>query len=359
MFKSLQIKNFRLFREFEIEELGTINLLSGRNNCGKTTLLEALYLLSGAGNPDLVRRIAAFRGVKRVRGAQTVVQDTYWKPLFREFDVGLPLEIIAHHRALGRLTLTMSVERKGTLQVGSRPTDPRQLLLSGFDLSPSEMPEPWELCLEFKSEGSEPRIGRAHLTTDGLSVTLPEPFEPIPGVFVASGAGGAEEDAGRLDQIRKRKEGKLVTEALRGIEPRLLDVETSSATGHPMIWADVGLSELIPLQFMGEGMSYVASIVLAIQSARGGVILVDEVSRGIHHSVLKDFWILLSEVAQRSKVQIFASTHSHECVVAAHQTLGSELRYLRLDRTHDGDIRPITYSDEALDAAIEHDLEVR
>ncbi len=46
MLRSLVIDNFRAFEHFEMERLGRINLLVGKNNCGKTSVLEAIYLLA-------------------------------------------------------------------------------------------------------------------------------------------------------------------------------------------------------------------------------------------------------------------------------------------------------------------------
>src|SRR6266849_2895613 len=44
MIQSFKIKNFRSFREFKLEPLERVNLITGSNNVGKTALLEALYL---------------------------------------------------------------------------------------------------------------------------------------------------------------------------------------------------------------------------------------------------------------------------------------------------------------------------
>ena len=51
MLERLHIKNFRALRDLEMDELARINLIGGRNNSGKTSLLEALFLLSTAGKP--------------------------------------------------------------------------------------------------------------------------------------------------------------------------------------------------------------------------------------------------------------------------------------------------------------------
>ena len=63
MFKNLRIRNFRAFGDLEIPRLGRINLVTGKNNSGKTSLLEALFLLCGAGNPQVALNANAFRGI--------------------------------------------------------------------------------------------------------------------------------------------------------------------------------------------------------------------------------------------------------------------------------------------------------
>ena len=54
---SLEIKNFRAFRHLSIEKLGRVNLVTGKNNVGKSSLLEALWLYAERGSPTLVRQL--------------------------------------------------------------------------------------------------------------------------------------------------------------------------------------------------------------------------------------------------------------------------------------------------------------
>jgi AAA15 family ATPase/GTPase len=44
MLKSLVIKNYRGLEDFQVEKLGRVNLIVGKNNSGKSTVLEALRL---------------------------------------------------------------------------------------------------------------------------------------------------------------------------------------------------------------------------------------------------------------------------------------------------------------------------
>lgn len=45
MLNAIHIQNFRLFKDFQLHDLARVNLVVGKNNAGKSSLLEALYLL--------------------------------------------------------------------------------------------------------------------------------------------------------------------------------------------------------------------------------------------------------------------------------------------------------------------------
>lgn len=49
MLDHIHIENFRLFKHLDIPKVGQVNLITGKNNSGKTTLLEALRLWANQG----------------------------------------------------------------------------------------------------------------------------------------------------------------------------------------------------------------------------------------------------------------------------------------------------------------------
>lgn len=62
MLQSLKIENFRCFRSFELNNLGRINLLVGKNNSGKTSLLEAVQLFSSQFDLKSLAQLMSSRG---------------------------------------------------------------------------------------------------------------------------------------------------------------------------------------------------------------------------------------------------------------------------------------------------------
>ena len=85
----MKISNFRNLRELTLEPLSRINLVAGKNSSGKTSLLEALWLLSGPDVPELGIRLNVFRGLPPHS------QATIFRELFNEFDSDKTISITA------------------------------------------------------------------------------------------------------------------------------------------------------------------------------------------------------------------------------------------------------------------------
>ena len=62
MLRSLKIENFRCFPSFELNKLGRINLLVGKNNSGKTSILEAIQMFYSENNLEALGDTMKNRG---------------------------------------------------------------------------------------------------------------------------------------------------------------------------------------------------------------------------------------------------------------------------------------------------------
>lgn len=374
MLQNLEIRNFRLFDHLKMEQLGQINLVGGRNNSGKTTLLEALFLLCGTANPELVLRINTFRGFRGLNELVTpaAIPETILKPLFYQFDSNKTIKINGQYDSLDYIELKVTVERQNTvaLSLKNRQTDtsavdqrdPIQIPSSTL-IANRENVEFNDLRLDYvyrsHRSGEIRSEGHLHVANNGIEMATPSTKNPFLAIFVSSRGGNSIEDATRLGDLRRRKKGDLLVNALKIMEPRLQALEENSVAGYPMIWGDIGLSELVPLSMMGEGMTRIARILLAISTAAGGVVMVDEVENGIHYSVLQKVWSAIAAAAERAQVQVFATTHSFECMAAAHQALGNKLMVHRIEQDKEGKNHCVTLEEEGIAAAVRHGFEVR
>jgi AAA15 family ATPase/GTPase len=123
-----------------------------------------------------------------------------------------------------------------------------------------------------------------------------------------------------------------------------------------------GMNEPIPLRSLGDGMQRMLGIALALVNAKDGVLLVDEVENGLHYTILPQLWRLIFETARRLNVQVFATSHSWECIQAfqqaAEEDTESEGLLIRLQLKGE-EIVAVVVDEEHLGIATSERIEVR
>ena len=98
------------------------------------------------------------------------------------------------------------------------------------------------------------------------------------------------------------------------MEPRIKNIIPLGEFGRTLVYVDIGLSQLIPLSILGSGFVNYLRICLNCLDTLGGILLIDEIEDGIHHSMMKPLLTFLLKQSIEQKTQIFASTHSDEII---------------------------------------------
>jgi hypothetical protein len=165
--------------------------------------------------------------------------------------------------------------------------------------------------------------------------------------------------------VRKEKEDQL-TDLLNQIEPRLKNLRPLTAEGEPedtkAIHANLGLGELAPISMLGQGFNRLAYLYAGLLGQNANIALIDEVENGIHYAALPILWQGIANIARELDIQIFATTHSYECIQAAAKVFEAapeEFQLIRLERTVDNNIKPILIRDENLAIVLESNWEIR
>lgn len=362
MLKSIQIRNFRILNRLNLSDLQRINLIAGLNGCGKTSLLEAIFLLSGAGNAQLFMNPYTMRGlIPNIESWARV--EVSWKEVFSNLDISQAIEIVGNHQKFGELKLKITLERSfekirieqnGKDSISNSLETPRPIRapLTNAPIMPA-------LNLRYLRDSKIQTESKIRPNAQGVEISQSIANPPFYAVYVSSYTESYEEDAHRLGLLRRKKLGDILLKALNVIEPKLQSIEESSATGVSMIYCDVGLDELVPLSVMGDGISRIARLILAISSAPDGVVIVDEVENGLHHTVLPNVWKVVDEATSTFNVQLISTTHSRENIEAAQGVLKQEhFRLHRLESNGETN-RCVTYVPESIGAAMEYGMEVR
>jgi len=361
MLHSFTLKNFRCFQNLILKPLERVNLIAGKNNVGKTSLLEAIFIYINPTNPESLFQLDRLRGIKRGSQFQDVEEV---RGFFFDQDIDKVIELSSVEENNLQRSLKIRLPELGESQLSIfDPLLPKDD--NSFQVNESlttEVRQYSGFFIEYENPTSKSSPLRIHVTPDGR---LPSRYrrEKFPlGVYLTTGVHSPREDAERFSNLERVGRQDEVLETLRILEPRLRRLTLLVVDREPIIHGDIGMNELVPLPLMGEGLGRLLSIILAIANAKGGTILIDEIENGLHYSVLTDVWKAIADAARRADVQIFATTHSLECIRAAHEAFESsekyDFRYHRLERVKD-EIRAVTYDQENLAISDEMNLEMR
>jgi len=359
MYKKFTIQDFRGIKYLTIEDCRQVNLLVGKNNCGKTTILESLFLLTGPANPELPPRINAFRGFK-------LIDENSWRMLFNKFDVNSNAKISGQLKEpLERRNLIIKPNLKSRSYITPVKTTTDKELIDIKDSYSGLTPIIEGLILEysFKPRGRKPKKITTKIAKKGpgIEITTPKDYkEPLRGVFINPNTISVNM-AKRFNNIQIRKETQRIIEVLRQMDRSLNDLSLGE---DGIIYCDTGLDRLVPINALGDGIFRLLSIILAISDTQNGIVLIDEIENGFHYSSQRILWNAIFKSADEFNVQIFATTHSLECVKTFSSSYSQlaqnndNIRLYRIERKDD-QFKVVSYDHETLEASLDSDWEVR
>jgi len=356
MLRDITIENYRLFEKFHMEGLTQINLLVGENNSGKSSLLEAIYLLVNRNEPTALFQVFDVRGEitpeiykpdYRIRAGYQIAH------IFRGHMLREDHKIKVYSQTQPSISLLISY-------LTDEEQQPKQLKI--FDEDGDNLPT--KLVFSYDSVDHSFPVSEDGLIEQRLarrSFSGPKQNNRL----VTSDYLDQREVARLWDQITLTPKEDRVLEALRILEP---DIERISFTSQQSSKSGIllkirGNDYPVPLGSMGDGMRRILVLAASLVNCENGVLLVDEIDTGLHHKALTQMWRLVVETAKRLNVQVFATTHSGDCLYSFHKAL-SELEesslgsVFRLERKDD-QIKYVSYTGDKLAVAIEHDIEVR
>jgi hypothetical protein len=353
MYTNFRIQNFRGFKDLELKDLARVNLISGKNNVGKTSLLEALFLYSGGYLPELAMRVQSFRDVP--------VESSYWDTLFNLSTNNGVIRLKGSFDGQDERSLELELlsEREQLRQVENLV----QQTENGNDTTTASEQSK---VLELRFIDPDGTFGKSQLvqTTHGIRAETP-PSPAVRGAILLPNKRSLNEDAQMFGNLVKAKKEHLLVEAMQIIEPRLDGIlSIPYGDGPNQILVDIGLPQRIPLTLLGHGAVRLFSMIVRILDEQTEVMLIDEIDNGIHYSALRDVWTAIDRLVKQYNVQVFATTHSMEMIRAAHQAFADtgedDFRYYRLDRDLEtGDPVAVKYTQKTMTAAMEMGYEVR
>ncbi len=385
----LCIENFRGIRKLEIPRLGRVTLLAGRNGIGKTTSLEAIQVYAARaryaaleGLLDEREEISAaneeeggsfsgpdwgslFYGRGTTQHDKVVIGPTYFSDQLSLESIGLAELSDDEIASLGRYLPESLVEDEvKTLKARYQKDSWILPALLFRDPKSSVFRD-----RHTKTIHADP-IRRAREL--GYRVRRGESRLPPPVTCEKIGPGLIDNLALSQfwDTVALTDDESRATQALSlifGDEVERVavvgdDRPVSRKGGRRAIVRLRSGPRPVPLKSLGDGALRLFGVALALANSRDGFLVIDEAENGIHHSVQQDFWRMVLQTAHENNVQVFATTHSWDCVLgfalAAVENEDVEGVVVRLEKEDEG-LRAVRYSERRLRIVAEQRTEVR
>jgi AAA15 family ATPase/GTPase len=384
MLKSLAIQNFKNFQKLEIDPLARVNLFTGRNNVGKTSLLEAISVLVTKGDFEWVYDILEEREEFSLRGdtSKHRIEDAdrylnaYGSLFYQrkiDFNKSILLESSGSYRIEIRFVYfikkrikeldsekkIIEYDKKEIVSTSDiqRLNIDKDSIFIGIELKAGENSTIYSIDWINQKDTFNKYLklikGEQELNVQFLKVNLSNPsFFTISELW---------------DKVALTEREDYIISALQIIEPRIERVSFIQQHLLPIgerkaVVKLKGEKNPYPLKSMGDGINRILSIILHAVNAENGYLLIDEFENGLHFSVQEQLWKIIFKLAEELNIQVFATTHSNDCINAFSSYLSStqqaDGKLFRLDKT-DSEIRAVEFSEKELKIASEQGIDLR
>lgn len=362
-----KIENFKKFDSLEVNDIGQFNLIVGDNNVGKTCLLEALLF-----DEDPQQLLNNFYKALTKRGFKFQIETITRTTQYQSYSETIyPKENYYKKNIFGAFSNQLKIEydinkSKNKIQI---------------KIIQEETPD-FNAHIFMRMNENNPKIGHfdllpkllleQHITVNVNSKLTPiyiynynENILNFP--LISFNDSPLEEEArGIYENLKTKREKEILINTLKVVNPNIVDIELRENfedLKSVFLISFEDKDEFVPLNFLGDGFKRIFYIVLKALSLKGKRILIDEIEIGIHYSKMKDFWINIMKVCKELDVQLFATTHSQECIEtylqASKEANEKDIRLIRLQENKDKSIKAICYKEEYIEYMVESNTEER
>lgn len=381
--KSLEIKNYKNFEKLTLNDLTNVNLIVGKNNVGKSTLLEAISIFASNGDLEYIKSILESRG-ESIRFTSSVENSTE-----KELERFLSL----YHNRDMQSFLNHPIEISANEPIGAFDENRRftmQLVeyIEGIETDSEGIERSYKKVLdnEEKStiEHSDAHIGLLLTSAERKTLytfngarrrSFTETQRPCE--YVRTNQIIGDKNPNLFDRIALTPNEKYILEALQIIEPQIENINflkddkvfgrSSSSDERVPFVVFPSNSKRYRLSSMGDGINRILTIILAMLNCKDGILLIDEFENGLHYSVQYELWKVIFRLSEQLNIQVFATTHSVDALRGLSQLISEhpvkemkeKIACYYLQKTQEGAINNYRYDADNFEFLIERGEEIR
>lgn len=314
---NLYIKSFRGISDLELRNLSGVNILTGDNNSGKTSVLEVLMSMTLPDNTGI------------------------WGSLLRKESVRHAFRGMSYYEGI----LDLFNAEKEIKQVEFEAEFKEEFVhfqMNGYEVEEEMTEETYEKNIQMIS-----RIGRKDELSDDIFVTVPKiklraeinGAEAWSGdVYEGGNLRGLAADKSEKNQRNilyisptRHTEGNFyltevlnnpelyeeMLEVLREYDQDIISinyVKNDRGMGGMYKVLSRSYHKALPLNVYGDGMKKAVLLMSAVVKAKNGILLLDEFETAIHTSAMEKTFKWILETCQKLHVQLFLTSHSREAI---------------------------------------------
>lgn len=358
MLNNFAIKNYKSIKELEIKELNRINLFVGRNNAGKSNILEAILLYATRFSTANVVEILSLRKdiiLERSIGGRmsTSISFDNILPLITNRSKKLMRQCGIELKADGEVVTLRSfkeekLEIDGDTFLKYTPFSDTEVNVNNEDVLE-------KLRVVIQKEVEETPDFRTLI----LRRRMDDGVLDTRCIYVNCTSRDSKNFETMWNQIVLNPLKKEIVKALQLIAPEIEDVASIRELGKSEAMPYVRINEeIIPLHSMGDGITHILNIMLAMINAKDGILLLDEMENGLHFHTLEQLWKTINSLSQKLNVQVFVTTHSNDCIRAFNENARADGNLYCIEREQ-GNTFYKSFGAVAVDGFIASHVEIR
>jgi len=325
--KNIEIKNFKCFEDFKAEGFGRVNLIGGKNNVGKTAFMESLFIASESIYiEDVLDDIIPFLRIESLRGIVNI-EDILVADIIGIFDKYQNFSIKTNNALMSLIIKKQGVEEK--------------FLINSKDHGLSRRLNKEKVRVKKKLYNFIP----SYMIGDSLIVSI-------------------------FDKIKEQRKREKLNQFLNQFDKNILEFDVIE--NRPQVFLE-NQERFQDVAELGHGLKRYIAIIGSILINKNGFLFLDEIENGVHHSQLDKLWNIILTLAKEQNVQVFATTHSDECIRALvtantedvksyqpkeHVLKDDEIQFIELGRV-DGKVDSIIFDFKELENEVAQNMEIR
>lgn len=368
MINSFEIKNYRNLDGLKIKSFGRVNLIAGKNNTGKTNLLQALELLVSEFELEILRKQfekkreyddRKYRNDEDYETKNVSIFSNLYPYNHNEYlDFKNSIDLISDSNSVSTKIVNINRIRD---ENSIRYVKNDDLLFDETLLSQKGL-EIFKNNKNIKLIPFDRNVFRSNMMISN-SIRNPNPITNFQ--FIETDSIEKDLNSNLWDKIALSDSEEYLVNSLRIIDnsiERLTFIGDNARERYAII-KKKDFNQIFPLKSMGDGISRILTITLALLNVKDGYLFIDEFENGLHYSVQEDLWKIIFLLSEQLNIQVFATTHSTDCINSFQKTLNNSKnkvtgQYIRLENIN-GEIREVAYSESEVKYASENDIEVR